>query len=83
MLSQNNLIRVLQDELEVYREAGRNLTDVHSLERVKAEVAAVLRHLQMTDEAGEDQVELEQVVKSLEENPLLGSHQKWREKAMN
>lgn len=35
----------------------------------------------MTEEAGDDQVELERVVKSIEANPLVGNQQDWREKA--
>ena len=63
------------------RKVGRVLTDTQVLEAKKLEVATLLRHLQMTEEAGNDQVELERVVKSLEANPLVGDHQDWREKA--
>jgi len=51
------------------------------LERKKLEVAALLRNLQMTEEAGDHQIELERVVQSLETNPLLRDFEHWREKA--
>jgi hypothetical protein len=60
VLSQKKLM--IQEALAVCRKAGRQLTDVQGLERKKLEVAALLRNLQMTEEAGDDQVELERVM---------------------
>lgn len=81
MLSPKKLTLVIQEDLAMCRKAGRILTDTQVLEAEKLEVATLLRHLQMTEEAGEDQIELERVVKSLEANPLVANHQDWREKA--
>lgn len=81
MLSPKKLILVIQEDLAVCRKAGRALTDNQVLEVKKLEVATLLRHLQMTEEAGDDQVELDRIVKSLEANPFVGDHQDWREKA--
>ena len=81
MLGQTQLVTVIQEALAVCRKAGRQLKDTHRLERKKLEVAASLRHLQMVEEAGDDQVELERVVKSLEANPLLKDYRGWAEKA--
>jgi len=81
VLSQKKLILAIQEALAMCRKAGSQLTDLQSLERKKLEVAALLRNLQMTEEAGDDQVELERVVNSLEANPLLRDYHHWREKA--
>lgn len=59
MLSQKRLILAIQEDLAECRKLGRTLTDIQSLERKKLEVAALLRHQQMAEEAGDDQVELE------------------------
>ena len=81
MLSPKKLILVIQEDLALCRKAGRMITDNQILEVKKLEVATLLRHLQMTEEAGNDQAELERVMKSLEANPLVRGHQDWREKA--
>lgn len=81
MLSQKRLILAIQEALADCRKVGRTLTNTQSLERKKLEVAALLRHQQMAEEAGDDQLELERVVKSLEANPLLKGYQRWSDKA--
>src|SRR5690348_429842 len=81
MLSQRKLIAAIQEDLAVCRKNGRELTDSQSLEQKKLEVAALLRHLQMTEEVGYNQAELERVLRSLESNPALKAYQRWRERA--
>jgi len=81
LFSQRKLIAALQEDLAVCRKNGRELTGSEGLEQKKLEVAALLRHLQMTEEVGYNQAELERVVKSLEASPLLKAYQHWRERA--
>ena len=82
MLSPKKLALVIQEDLAMCRKAGRIFTDTQVLEAKKLEVATLLRHLQMTEEAGDDQAELERVMKSLGANPLLKGYKHRREKAM-
>lgn len=81
MLNQKRLILAIQEDLAECRKQGRGLDDIQALERRKLEVAALLRHLQMAEEAGDDQVELQRVVKSCEANPVLKAYQYRRQNA--
>lgn len=81
MFSQRKLIVAIQEDLAVCRKNGRELTGSQGLEQKKLEVAALLRHLQMAEEVGYNQPELERVLKSLEANPILKAYQGWRERA--
>ena len=81
MLSQKELMAAIRLDLALCRKAGRILPEGQDLETKRREIVVLLRYLQMTDEAGDEQLQLERIVKSLETHLLLGTHQHWREKA--
>jgi hypothetical protein len=78
MLSREKLLKAIDDDIKVCRDAKPSPDDVQGRDRQKLEVATLLRHAQMAHEAGDDQTKLEQVVQSLEKSPVVG-YQRWWE----
>ena len=81
MLSQTNLLNAIEDDLKVCRNAEHASDDIQGKDRQKLEIATLTRHVQMTHEAGDDQTELEKVVRSLEKSLVVGRYQRWRDRA--
>ena len=77
MLSQEKLVKVISEDLR-QRTAGRQNAP-SAAKQQNIEHMALMRHLEMANDAGEDQTKLEAVVASLEKNPVIGSYQHWRE----
>ena len=82
MLNREKLIKAITDDLAVCKKA--NPTDQVGAERRNLELATLVRHLDWTQKAGDDQAELERIVKSLEDRQaktVLRGYQHWRERA--
>jgi hypothetical protein len=77
MISQEKLLRVIDADLQQCIKIRQG--DIHGASRQNIEHMTLLRHLQMAQEAGDDQAKLEAVVSSLEKNPVVGRYQRWRE----
>ena len=83
MLSQQKLLKVIDDDLKVCREAGErmNPSDTRAKEQNIVEFNTLMNHLMWAQRAGSDQAELERVVHSLESNEVLRGYQLWRERS--
>lgn len=80
MISRQKLLKAIEDDLKVCREAKHPPDDVQGRDRQILEAATLVRHAQMAYEAGDDQEKLEQVLQSLEKSPVAG-YQHWRERS--
>jgi hypothetical protein len=78
MLSRQKLLKAIEDDLKVCREAKHPPDDVKGRDHQSLEIATLVTHAQMAYEAGDDQNKLEQVLQSLEKSPVVG-YQHWRE----
>jgi phage shock protein A len=83
MLSQQKLLKVIDDDLKVCREAAErmNPSDTRAKEQNILEFNTLMNHLTWVQRAGSDQAELERVVRSLESNELMRGYQRWRERS--
>lgn len=83
MLSQQNLLKALDADLTVCREAAAKLSkgDIQGRERNILEFNTLLNHQLWAGRAGENQNELERIVSSLEYNGFLRGYQRWRERS--
>ena len=83
MLGQQKLLKVIDDDLKVCREAGErmNPSDTRGREQNILEFNTLMNHLTWAQRAGSDQGELERVVRSLEANQFLHGYQRWRERS--
>lgn len=83
MLSQEKLLKVIDDDLKVCREAGErmNPSDSQGKERNILEFNTLMQHLTWAQRAGSDQTELERVVRSLESKDFFRGYQHWRERS--
>jgi hypothetical protein len=77
MLSQRKLLKAIDADMRVCRSA--NPTDQAGKERQIFEMATLTAHLQWAQRAGDDQAELEKVLKSLETKDVVRGYQHWRE----
>jgi hypothetical protein len=80
MLSQQKLLKVINADMKVCRDAKP--TDQVGRDRQILELATLTSHLQWAIRAGDDQVELEKIVSSLEDRQaktVLRGYQHWRE----
>ena len=77
MLSQEKLLRALDIDIRICRNARHTPNDEHGKKRQILELAALIQHLQWAESAGNDQTILEQIVQSLEKNAVVG-YQHWR-----
>jgi hypothetical protein len=83
MLSQDKLLKVIDEDLNYCRGAVERLnpTDTKGRERNILEFNTLLQHFQWAERAGDDQEELEKIVRSLETNGFLRGYQDWRERS--
>lgn len=79
MLSQAKLLKAIDADMRVCRDA--NPTDSPGKERRILELGTLTNHLEWAKRAGDDQAELERVVRSLETNNVVHGYQRWRELA--
>jgi len=78
MLDQKRLLQAMHDDLKACREAARfNLVDEKATERSNIEFSALTTHLMWAEAVGNNQTELERIVRSLEENPFLRRYPRW------
>jgi hypothetical protein len=77
MVSQEKLLKAIEEDIRVCR-AGKH-TEVDGMARQNLEFNKLIRHLEMVNDAGDDQAKLEVIVQSLETNLAVGRHQHWRE----
>ena len=80
MLSQQKLLKVINADMKICRDAQP--TDHAGRDRQMLELATLTRHLQWAINAGDDQVELEKIVSSLDDREaktVLRGYQHWRE----
>jgi len=77
MLSQENLLKVIDADMRACAQAKPLAGDAPGKERQILEMATLARHLQWTQSAGQDQAVLEQIVESLERNMVV-RYQDWR-----
>jgi hypothetical protein len=77
MLSQEKLLKALDTDIRICRNAKYTPNDEHGKKRQILESATLIRHLQWAQSAGNDQTILEQIVQSLEKNAVVG-YQHWR-----
>jgi hypothetical protein len=83
VLSQQNLLKVLNEDLKVCRDAASTIpaSDHGGKQQNILEYNTLLNHIRMAQEAGSDQDKLENVVCSLESNNFMGGYQHWRERS--
>jgi|HubBroStandDraft_3_1064219.scaffolds.fasta_scaffold709932_1 hypothetical protein len=83
MLSQEKLLKAIDDDLKVCREAEErmNPSDTRGKDQNILEFKTLMQHLKSAQRAGSDQTELERVVSSLESNQVLRGYQRWRERS--
>jgi hypothetical protein len=83
LLSQEKLLKVIDEDLKICRRAAEQLdrTDAPGKERNILEFNILMAHLGWAERAGTDQAELERVVRSLETNEFLRGYQRWRERS--
>ena len=79
MLSQEKLLQAIDIEMRICRDAHPE--DEPDKTHQILQIAALIRHQGWAENAGTDQTELEQVVRSLETNEVVRGHQRWRELA--
>ena len=78
MLSQEKLLQVIDEDLRVCD--CTIPTDEPTRQQKLLEHATLTNHLWLARGAGDDQNELEKVVRSLEKNPVTRGYQHWRER---
>ncbi len=79
MINREKLLKVIDADLVQCTKIRQS--DIPGATQQNIEHLTLLRHLQMAQEAGDDQEKLEAVVASLEKNPVIGRYQHWRELA--
>jgi hypothetical protein len=79
MLKQERLLNAIEAGLRICRNARP--TDDFGKKLQVLEVATLTRQLEMTEDAGGGQAELERVVAFLETNEAVRDYQRWRELA--
>jgi hypothetical protein len=72
MLSQQKLLKAIDADIRVCRNATPGPTDTPGKERQILELATLTSHLQWAQSAGDDQAVLEQIVQSLEKSVVVG-----------
>ena len=82
MLSQERLLKAIDDDLRVCNAAEPAPGDEQGRDHRTLELTTLINHLEWTKRAGTDQTELEKIVVLLEriQNPVR-SYQRWRELA--
>ena len=79
MFSQEKLLKAIDADL--IQCTKQRQTEMPGATQQNVEHMTLLRHLQMTREAENDQEKLNAVITSLEKNPVIGRYQHWRELA--
>ena len=77
MLDQERLLAALNDDLKACREAARFDASEENKQRNTMEFSATTTHLMRTESVGDNQSELEKIIRSLESNPFLRRYPRW------
>jgi hypothetical protein len=78
LLSQEKLLKVIAEDLRVWRGASHASTDAPGRERQSMEITTLTQHMKWAENANDDQAVLEEIVQSLEKNMVV-RYQEWRQ----
>jgi len=81
LLDPKRLLKALNDDLNACREVLRFSSSDEDRERGDLEFSTLRKHIVWAESASYDQAELERIIRSLEENTLLGGYQRWRKRS--
>jgi hypothetical protein len=79
LLDRQKLLQAIGDDLKLCRESGRfRRANDSPVDRNTLEFSTLTTHLMWAESVGDDQTELERIVHSLEDNPILLAYPRWR-----